>query len=333
MTIKLHRLVIGAIVLLAVAAGAYTAYWFLTANRLMSGLDKWAADRRAQGYALAWDKENVGGFPFAFRISLADASVARGNSYRVAVREIAGAASPWDLTRWHIVAPHGGTGTVLGVNADIAAQSLTGDVVLGADASTLTVSIQRLSGAGATAGELAAHVTLPRQAPRSHHDLGLAATVQLYHLTLPKPVKALGDTIESFDAEFRIMGGLPPGDWRQALAAWRDEGGTVELIQSNLQWGALQLEANGTLALDANMQPTAALAASIVDHAALVDAAVAAGMLPKKNATLVKLVLDLLAKRGDHDRQTRLTAPVTVQDGKLSIGRAEIGAVPRIEWK
>ena len=329
---KFPRYVYLAVILLAVAAGTYTAFWFLTANRLLGGLDKWASDRRAQGYALAWNKENVSGFPFAFHVSLADASVARGNSYRVAVPEIAGTASPWDLSRWHIVAPRGGNGTVQGIDAAIAAQSLTGDVVLGADTNTLAVSVRQLSGAGATAGELVAHVALPRRAPRNHRDLGLAATVQFYHLTLPKPVKALGDTIESCDVDIRIMGGLPPGDWRQALTAWRDGGGTVELIQSNLQWGALQLEANGTLALDTDLQPTAALSASIVDHAALVDAAVAAGMLPKKNATLVKLVLDLIAKRGN-DRQTRLTAPVTVQNGKLSIGRAEIGKVPRIEWK
>lgn len=332
MTLKPHRILVTAIVLVAVVAGTYTAYWFVTANRLMSGLDKWAADRRAQGYALTWDKENIGGFPFAFRISLADASVARGNSYRVAVPEIVGTASPWDLTRWRISAPRGGGGTAQGIDADIAARSLTGDVLLGADTDELTVAIRLLSGAGATAGELDGHVTLPRRAPRDHRDLGLAATARLYHLTLPKPVKALGDTIETVGVDLRVMGGLPPGDWRQALAAWRDDGGTVELLNGNLQWGGLHLEASGTVTLDADMQPMAALSASIIHHAALVDAIVAAGILPKKNAILVKLVLDLLARR-DADGQTRLTAPVTVQDGKFSIGRAEIGKVPQIEWK
>jgi hypothetical protein len=329
---KLHRIVVAVVVLLVVAAGVYTGYWFLTANRLLAGLDKWAADRRAQGYELGWKQESVGGFPFAFRIVLADASLARGNSYHVAVPEIAGTASPWDLTRWHFAAPRGGSGATQGLDATITAQSLTGDVVLGADASNLTVSVLRLAGAGAAAGELAADVSLPRQAPRNHLDRGLTASVRIYHLTLPKPVKALGDTIVVFQADFRVMGGLPPGDWRDALAAWRDNGGTVELDRGELEWGALRLETSGTFALDGDMQPDAALTASIVDHAALVDAAVAAGIMPKKNATLVKLVLDLLAKRGA-DRQTRLTAPITVQNGKLSIGRAEIGKVPPIEWK
>ncbi len=329
---KVSRIVVWILVLLVVAAGAYGGYWFITANRLQAGLDRWAAERRAQGYALAWTKESVGGFPFAFRIALADASLARGNLYRVTVPEIAGEASPWDLSRWHVAAPRGGSGTAQGVDAPIAAQSLSGDVVLGADDSMFDVSVLRLSGAGASAGELAAQFTLPRQPPQSHRDLGLTATVQLYHLVLPKPVKALGDTIETVAVDIRIMGGLPPGDWRQTLTAWRDDGGTVELDRADLEWGALRLEARGTLALDGDLQPTAAMTAGIVDHDALIDAAVASGMLPAKNASLVKLLLDVLAKRGADGRR-RLTAPVTVQDGELSIGRAVIGKVPRIAWQ
>jgi hypothetical protein len=189
-----------------------------------------------------------------------------------------------------------------------------------------------LAGAGAQAGEIEADIMLPRQPPRSHRDLGLAAAIQLFHLTLPKPVKPLGNVIEDFALDVHILGGLPAGDWRQALAAWRDAGGTVEVSRATLQWGALMLETNGTLALDGAMQPMAAMTASIINHDALIDAAAAAGVLPAKNTDLVKLVLDLIARRGA-DGRMRLTAPVTVQNGKLAIGNAKIGKVPRIEWR
>lgn len=329
---KLSRVVVLVIVLLLLAAGAYAGYWFILANRLQSGLGRWADARRAEGYTLQWRRESVEGFPFAFRIALADASIARGNSYRIAVPEIAGEASPWDATRWHVAATRGGTGTAQGVDATIAAQSLSGDIVLGDEFTDVTVSVLRLSGADATAGELVTHMMFPREPPRSDRDVGLAVTAQLYHLVLPKPVTALGDTIESFAVDAKVMGGMPKGDWRQALAAWRDAGGDVEFNRIDLQWGALWLQANGTAALDRDMQPLAALSASIVNHAALIEAAVAAGMLTKKNAAVVTLLLDLVAKRGS-DGRMRLTAPVTIQDGKLSIGRAEIGKLPRIDWQ
>jgi hypothetical protein len=320
--------------LIVIAAGGYAAFWFITANRLQAGLENWAAGRRAQGDEITWAHASIGGFPTAFRIVLTDASLARGNpaAYRIVTPEVWGEAAPWDLSRWKIAAPRGATGNAQGVEATITAQSLVGDVALRAEDNRFDLSALHVTGDGAEAGTIAAQVTLPRRPPQNHRDLGLAATIQVFHLVLPRAVKALGDTIESFALEGRILGGLPPGGWRQSLAAWRDNGGTVEVARGAVQWGALELETGGTLALDANMQPVASMTASIVDQDALVNAAVAAGMLPKKNATLVRLVLDLIAKRGA-DGRLRLTAPVTVQDGRLAIGNAEIGKVPTIEWK
>lgn len=330
---KKSRLIIfvpaGAIV---IAAAAYAGYWFLTANRLRAGLEQWAEARRAEGYTVNWRQDTVGGFPGSFRVTLREAALARGNDYRVIAPVITGVASPFDLTRWHVAAPQGGSGTAQGIDAAIAARSLSGDVTLGSAETTLDVSAVALTGAGAAAGQVTAHFVVPRQAPRSHQEPGLDASVGIFHLTLPRPVTALGDTIEHVGADFSVMGALPIGDARRALAKWRDDGGTLELQRCDVQWGALQLEANGTFALDTAMQPIASLSASIANHGALVDAVVAAGLLPKRNATVVKLVLDLLAHRGP-DGQSRLTAPVTVQDGKVSIGRAELARVPPIQWK
>jgi hypothetical protein len=319
-------------VVLVVAAGAYAAYWFVTANRLQTGLQQWAAARRADGYTVAWHDQAVAGFPFAFRLSLQDAAIGRGNAYHAAVPEVVGTASPLDLRRWHFVAARGASGTVQGIEATITARSLRGDLVLGDNDNSFTLSVLQLAGAGASAGQLTLAATVPRQPPRSHREVGLTASAQLFHLTLPRAVTALGDTVESCAVDLQVMGALPAGDWRQALARWRDEGGVVELNRAFLQWGALQLEANGTVALDSALQPIASLSATVMDHKALVDAAVAAGMLPARNADVVKLVLDLLAHRGANGA-SRLTAPITIQDGKIAIGRAEIGKIPRLDWK
>jgi hypothetical protein len=329
---KSARILVLLVSVLVIAAAATTGYWFWTANRVRDGLEKWAAKRRSQGYALNWSRETIAGFPLSFRIALADMSIARGNFYHVVVPEIIGVAPAWNLMHWQVAAPRGGSGTAQGFDAPIAAQSALGEVMLGDTVSDVSISVVRVTGGGATAGELIAHVTVPRQVPLSHRDLGLEATCQLYHLVLPKPVTALGDTIESFAFDLAIMGRVPPDDWRRALAAWRDDGGTVELRQADLQWGSLWLEMNGTLALDDDLQPTAAMTASIIDHDALIDAAVAAGTISRKNGILVKLALDLIASH-QANGQTRLTAPVTLEGGELSIGRATIGKVPHIEWR
>lgn len=329
---KSARILVLLISVLVVAAVATSGYWFWTANRLRDGLENWAAQRRSQGYAFTWSRETIGGFPLSFRIALVDLSMARGNAYHVEVPEIIGVASSWNLMHWHVTAPRGGSGAAQGIEAPIAAQSALGEINLGDTGSDFSISILGLAEGGATVGELVAHVTVPRQVPRSHRDIGLLVTAQLYHFVLPKPVIALGNTIESFAVDLAVMGRVPPEDWRQALAAWRDDGGTIELKQADLQWGSLWLQLNGTLALDNDLQPTAAMTGSIIDHDALIDAAMAAGTISRKNGILVKLALDLIARR-QADGRMRLTAPVTLQGGELSVGRATIAKVPRIEWR
>jgi hypothetical protein len=324
---------IAAIVFVA-AVGAYTLYWHITAGRVVAGLDAWRAARAAEGYAVTWQSPSIGGFPFRFRIALADATIARGEPamYRVTAPVLSGEASPLNLMRWHVTAPQGGTGTAQGIAGPVSAASMSGDIVLGSDESELIVAALGLDGAGVSAGEVDAHLILPRRAPANHRELDLAGAMQAYHLVLPKPVTPLGNVIEGASVTLRIMGEIAPGDLRASLAAWRDDGGTIELEGAELQWGALSLSLSGTVALDPRLQPVAATTATIVDQDALIDASVAAGMLPADNAGFVKLVLGLLAKPG-LDGHSSITAPVTLQDGKVSIGKAVIAKLPPLSFE
>ncbi len=321
-------------VLLVLFGAGYTAYWRYAASKLEAGLVAWAEARRAEGDAVKWDTATVGGFPLAFRIALDHAALARGNPeiYDVAVPRIIAEARPWNLYAWHLSAPQGAGGTAQAYPQVVTASSLSGDIFLGAATDRIVLVARDVSAGGATLAEIDADLTAPRQAPQSHRDLGLAAIIQLRHLTIPEPIRPLGDTIDSVTLDARAMGGLPQGDLVQALKAWRDDGGTIEIEHAELHWGALALEASGTLALDDDMQPLGAMSASIVDHDALIDASVAGGLLQPKAAGLVKIVLDILARPGP-DGHSRLTAPITLQDQKILIGGLEVAHVPRAEWK
>lgn len=337
MTLRIRRLtlILGALAaLLLLAVLGYTAYWFVTAGRLESGLAAWATAERAKGYDIAWSGARVTGFPTAFRIALSEGSLARGHpaAYRVTVPQLAGTAKAWDLNQWRLTMPQGAAITIAGIEGTIAAKAVTGTVRLAEDAAHITLAARDVGDQGALAGETDADITVPTRPAQTDRDLGFAARVAIYHLVLPEAVRPLGNTIESLSLDIDFDGPLPPGDWARSLAKWRDAGGTVELHHVALEWGALQFEANGTLALDRELQPEAALSAAIINHGALVDAAVAAHMLSPKSAAVVKLVLDLLAKRGPDGRR-RLTAPVTIQDRTVSIDRAEIGKLPRITWQ
>ena len=128
------------------------------------------------------------------------------------------------------------------------------------------------------------------------------------------------------------MGVIPPGPPAEAVAGWRDDGGTVELERLVLEWGPLELEASGTLALDPAMQPIGSLTAEIRGYAETLDALVQAGAAPPRDAAIAKVVLNLLAKTPPDGGPPVLTVPLTAQDGRLFVGPVALLELPPIEW-
>ncbi|MEI9982483.1 MAG: DUF2125 domain-containing protein [Aliidongia sp.] len=81
-----------------------------------------------------------------------------------------------------------------------------------------------------------------------------------------------------------IEGPVPEQPLASALTTWREGGGSVELHQVVLHWGAVDLAGDGTLTLDANLQPTAAFTGRIRGWGALLEDFVQAGTLTKEQA-------------------------------------------------
>src|SRR5437763_10644255 len=62
-----------AILLLIAGFGAYAAFWFIVAGKIEDGLKEWAQSAREQKIEASWRGLRVSGFPFAFRVELAEA--------------------------------------------------------------------------------------------------------------------------------------------------------------------------------------------------------------------------------------------------------------------
>jgi hypothetical protein len=92
------------------------------------------------------------------------------------------------------------------------------------------------------------------------------------------------------------------------------------------------MTANGTFALDRALQPEGALTAVIEGYGAIVDALVAENGIRPGDALLAKLGLAVLAKPGP-DGKRQITAPVTIQDGEISIAGFRLGKLPRFDWE
>jgi hypothetical protein len=336
---RMRRLVLPLFLLLLLAGGGYTAYWFVLAHRIEAGLGPWAEAQRAHGTNLAWQSVAMEGFPTAFRLRFTAASAAGAKPVHLAATAplLLAQAQVWDLKHWQLSAPQGANLSLPDELVGFASASASGRMSLGKAAGTsLELSAHDVGGNGLAEGlritgaDVA--LDLPDHAPSNHTEPSLAASIQLSQLTLPAAVSPFGKEIETLNLAATLKGAVPPGKLRDALAAWRQDGGTIELTDGTLHWGALEASANGTLALDDKLQPIGALTATVVNHDAIVDAAVASGNLRARDAGLLKIVLGLMAKPGTDGRK-QLTLPVSLQNDHVYLGPAQIAVLPRFSWE
>ena len=118
-----------------------------------------------------------------------------------------------------------------------------------------------------------------RAPPATHTEPAIGVAAILHDLDVPAAPPGFGKTVDELGFGVTLMGALPAGPPREAAAAWRAAGGTVELDHFDLRWGAIGLTGSGTLALDADLQPEGSLSGAISGYDQLLNALVASGRM------------------------------------------------------
>lgn len=327
--IPLVALVVG------LALAVYTVLWFHVAAKVEDSIADWIEQRRAQGYAAAHARLSVTGYPLALRIDVeeprlgrSDQAVAwnwRGDGLIARMRPWALARPTIELTGTQTLS-FGGPGQERHYSA--AAEVMRVALTLAPRLERVTADLRGLRVTGtAWPGEGAlASASLRGAAPPPGAGSALTLVFDARGLTLPVAVGPLGRGIDRLAGEIALSQPWPSGGEGDALARWRDDGGTLEVARLSLRWGALDLTARGTLSLDALMRPIGAFSTSVrgVDRA--IDALRQSGQLSPVEAMAAKIGLRLLAER-DGRGSDSFTVPVTLQDGRLYFDRFAVGRV------
>ncbi len=129
--------------------------------------------------------------------------------------------------------------------------------------------------------------------------------------------------IDALSLAMTFKGALAPGPLDQALALWRDAGGTLDIDKAHVETGGTTLDLTGTLALDGAMQPEGALTATITGADKAVDAVVAAGGMEARYAGIAKSVLRAISAPTGTGADA-LRVPLTLEDRRLFIGPAAV---------
>ncbi len=325
--------------LAGVIAAAYSVYWYYVASVIRDQMTPWVEARRAQGVDVKWDAVRIGGFPLTIRLSFDkfDAAAVKPLPYEMSAADIAFWSAPWDLRHWHFSAPDGARVEFILASAGFDAKKLAGTVSVPLQpAGTADIEADGLDGRGTAQGLGldSVHVALqqPATPPKTDHDPALLVSFDIKGARLRTAPAPFGTTIQDIAATATIDGTIAPAPLPQMLDAWRKEGGAIELQAAHLAWDRLDINAKGTLALDEDLQPLAALTATVRGQNEIVDAAVSSGAMPEGDAGMARTILNMIAQQGDDGRQ-QIRLPISAQNRRLYLGPAAIAKIPTIDWR
>jgi hypothetical protein len=329
--------------LLLVLLGGYSAYWLIVAGQIKDGVAAWAQAEQAEKVDVSWQKIGVTGFPFRCRIAFETAVLRDGRvtpSPEVRIPALSASVWPWDFDRWQLAAPKGLAAVLAGAGerpplklaAHTAAGVLSVDPEVGA---TLWLSLQDITAEAGTAVPISsadAWVILPAKPPQEHTEPSVGVALDLRQLQLKGTASVLSDTIDELAFGVTVKGAIPSGKLAQAVAEWRDAGGTIELDNLDLMWGGLGATASGTIALDRELQPIGGLSGAVEGYDQILTALVQDGRIRAADAGLARLALAMLAKAGP-DGKPQIRTAFTIQNGQMFLGPAKLGKAPRLAWE
>jgi hypothetical protein len=337
-----HRARIFAVAVLAlVLLGGYAAYWFTVAAQLEKGIDDWVAFQRSSGMTIAFERTPIGGFPLAFKTTFRQphfSGAIAGQRFDWHGSDVEGSVSPIDLHAMTFSAP-GHHALDLGAGpATVDAKDLT--VRLSLDSfgqiSSLAVKFAGLQATlpdgkafAAASGDASVHAGLP---PKSDTDPLLQFALSAKELKLPEGTVLLtADPLGEARVAGTVKGPMPIAPLRQALASWRDAGGTVEITDFAAAQTPLSLSGSATIALDETLQPIVAANLKARGLAATLDLLASQRRIYPEDALKMKLFVKG-AERDTKDGYKEVATGLTVQGGYLAWGPFKLAKVPVIQW-
>ena len=320
--------------------------WWYGAGRFAAAVDGWVAARRGEGWRIDAPAPRITGFPLRWTARFAAIALTppapgdRPPPWSWQGHEVTVSWSLFDTGGVHL----GTRGTS---SLDIASDGSKLPFLLDSQAIALRLDLQALplqKAAGsatrlalsapdfsAAAERLGFELSYDPASPLDHKQLAgrLSLTLERTILTLPgqqQPAPPLSGSLSA-----ALMGRPPAAPLAQAIAAWRDEGGTIELDPIDLRSGAVAVKADATLALDGENRLIGAGTANISGFDQAVEELVASGHLSARDAPLAKLGFTALAKPDPKTGVATVALPVTAENGFLYLGPMKIATLKPIK--
>jgi hypothetical protein len=277
------------------------AVWSIAAMRFNHAITRSIKDMQARGLTLTFEDRDTGGNPFTVDVAMRGFNLESASGAKIKADR---ATFYMNLWNWDAVSVK------------------------------LRDNVQGLfAGIPFEAGIVKFGFAYPERTPLSYRETGLSLWVQPFILKLntEKPL-AFGNTIEEGLFSVSIKGPVPDFANKESVAAWNDASGVFEFDRFFLHWGPINVTANGTVGLNANLQPEGAFSGRIDGLDQAVDALARQGAITKRQEALVRSSIDVLSRPSGLTGNSAPVVPVSLQGGGLYLGPVKLMKLPEINW-
>lgn len=338
MSIRPLRAVLLTLAVAVIVAAAYTAYWFSAAAELRAGIAGWSEQRREAGWRVELGEPDIGGFPTRIEVYFQTPRLGGpGERWRWTAPNIRAVALPWSPGVVSVSAPgiHVFTnrkGDFHGEFDEAEAEIVSGespfsDVVI----RLVGVKVRPPGGVAVQARKAILRVqdTVAVDPDAQTPETGTGVAVDIRGITLPARWRPpLGGDMARLSLDAVITGGMAPAKTiAETLAHWRDRGGAVEIRALAVDWHALILRADGTFALDRELQPEGAMMADIRGIDRTADRLIAAGVIDARTAFAARVANRALSFRGGSAK-----LPLSIQNRRLYMGPVPLLRLKSVRW-
>lgn len=332
-----------------VALAAWTVAWTMAARHIGARFVEWTKAQEEAGLSVAYDSFDVRGWPFGWRAVVEKPSLkgAGAAGWAWSGDRFVASVDPRNLSRvaFRLAGVHtasfgaGDLATKLAMRAARPEGALAFDRAgrvtrLDLDLEALELRVDDAP-EPLQARALAATLVPLRPDNPDHRTETLDLKLRAAGVRLPAPVPALaalGRDVASAEIDARVKGRIAGTKLAEALAIWRDDGGTLDVEKLSIAWGPLLLDADATLALDDSNRPMGAATARIAGFVETLDALAGAGAIRPTVAAGLKIALTLMARQDPSaGNRPRATIPMTAQDGTFSVDRFRLFAIPPLD--
>ncbi|MDG2242892.1 MAG: DUF2125 domain-containing protein [Rhodospirillaceae bacterium] len=331
---------------LIAAALIYVGLWAALAFGARDITDAWIEKQRRDGWVVAISNPRLDGFPRWPLVILDDVSVTaplEEGAWSWAAERVTLVPAAFDLTqltvqtpgRHTFSAPWATNGPLIAdaaradfeINLDSSGRLQRGHVIL-EDAEVLDG--RRLPLVRTSLLDLELSLTA---SPRSTDDIFASFSGHGKNLRPALNLRPFDPVIRTLQLEADLIGEIRPGRLQDAMDAWRQGGGTLEVRRVLLEWPPLTIDAGGTIMLDETLQPVAAFSTRITGFNKGLRALEANRRIKPGQAASAQVILGLLAKTPQGSDTPEVQVPLSLQDQLLTVGPFEVTDIPMVRWE